>query len=74
MTIRPADRATVESYYQAMRLGVAGAAALARLFGDDVVYVEPFSGGDGQTRTHIGKHLIAEFFKNSVNHRPPDMG
>jgi SnoaL-like domain len=72
MTIRPADRATVESYYHAMRLGAAGAAALARLFTDDV-YLEPFSAGDGQIRTHIGNHVIAEFFKDSVNHRSPDM-
>jgi ketosteroid isomerase-like protein len=73
MAITPVDRATVESYYQAMRLGAAGATALARLFTDDAVYIEPFSGGDGQTRVHIGREVIAEFFRDSVNHRPPDM-
>ena len=73
MAMRPVDRATVEGYYQAMRLGAAGAAALARLFTDDAVYIEPFSGGDGLTRTHIGRDVIAEFFRDSVNHRPPDM-
>jgi ketosteroid isomerase-like protein len=73
MTIRPADRAIVEGYSQAMRLGAAGATALTRLFTDDAVYIEPFSGGDGQTRTHVGRDVIAEFFRDSVNHRPPDM-
>jgi ketosteroid isomerase-like protein len=56
-----------------MRLGAAGATALARLFTDDAVYIEPFSGGDGETRIHIGREVIAEFFRDSVNHRPPDM-
>jgi len=61
MAIRPADRATVEGYYQAMRLGAAGATALARLFTDDAVYIEPFSGGDGQTRTHVGRDSLPNF-------------
>ena len=73
MTIRAVDRATVEGYYQAMRLGAAGATTLARLFTEDAVYIEPFSGGDGGPRTHTGRNVIAEFFRDSMNHRPPDM-
>lgn len=73
MAIRAVDRATVAGYYQAMRLGASGATALARLFTDDAAYIEPFSGGDGHPRTHIGRNVIAEFFTDSVNHGPPDM-
>jgi len=56
-----------------MRLGAAGATALARLFTDDAVSIEPFSGGDGHPRTHIGRDVIVEFFRDSANHRPSDM-
>lgn len=73
MAIKHADQALVESYYTAMRMGAAGAGALAELFSDDAVYVEPFSGGDGRPRTHAGKRVIGEFFKDSVGQRPPDM-
>jgi len=73
MGIREADRAVVEGYYRAMRMGAAGAETMADLFTDDAIYSEPFSGGDGRNRTHVGKHVIREFFKDSINHRPPDM-
>ncbi len=73
MAIKPADQALVESYYAAMRMGAAGAGPLTELFSDDAVYIEPFSGGDGRTRTHVGKRIIGEFFKNAVNQRPRDM-
>ena len=73
MDVKRADRATVESYYHAMRMGVAGADAMAELFTEDAVYLEPFSGGDGQSRIHVGNRIIAEFFRESVRHRPADM-
>ena len=73
MPISDADRAAVERYYNAMRLGAAGARTIAELFTDDAVYIEPFSGGDGRPRQHVGKKVIAEFFKDSINHRPSDM-
>jgi ketosteroid isomerase-like protein len=71
--VKDADRTTIESYYHAMRMGVMGADAMAELFTGDAVYIEPFSGADGQGRIHIGNRVIADFFRQSVRHRPPDM-
>ena len=73
MPISDGDRAAVEGYYKAMRLGSAGVSAITELFTDDAVYIEPFSGGDGRAREHVGKSVIGEFLKDSINHRPADM-
>lgn len=58
-------RETIDSFYRAMQAGPEGAAAVAELFAEDGVYVEPFSGG-----THAGQAAVRSFLAGSQGRLP----
>jgi predicted SnoaL-like aldol condensation-catalyzing enzyme len=68
-------REVVEAYYRTMQARGIDEENIVSLFADHAVYIEPFSAGtvSGEKRTHEGKDAIREFFRESWNHRPPDM-
>jgi hypothetical protein len=61
-----------QQYYNAMRRKAEGAEDLIGLFGQDAVYVEPFS-NMGQATSHTGKDEIAAFIRAMPQNTPPDM-
>jgi hypothetical protein len=56
---------TIDSFYREMQAGPEGADAVADLFADEGVYVEPFSGG-----THEGPEAIRRFLTGSQGQLP----
>ena len=64
----------VQQYFDAMKAGPAEAETLLRLFADDAVYVEPFSGvAEGKAHTHVGRDDIEACFRSSWERTPPDL-
>lgn len=70
MTISATDRQVVDRLFQAMQAGPAGEEDMMRLFHDDAVFIEPFT---GVPREHRGLAAIREAFKDSWRSPLPDM-
>jgi uncharacterized protein (TIGR02246 family) len=70
MGVTETDDLVVRRVYEAMQAGGAGKEALAGLFADDAVFVEPFS---GVVQTHTGIDAIRARTCEMVQQpRPPD--
>lgn len=61
---------TVADFFRAMQAGSAAAQDMERLFSEDAVYVEPFS---GQPTTHSGKKAIMAAMQQGWQNPLPDM-
>ncbi len=62
--------ATIAEFFRAMQAGSAAAHDMERLFGDEAIYVEPFS---GQPTTHTGRPAIMAAMRQGWEHPLPDM-
>lgn len=61
---------TVSDFFRAMQAGSAAAQDMERLFSEDAVYVEPFS---GQPTTHSGRSKIMAAMRQGWQTPLPDM-
>lgn len=61
---------TIAHFFRAMQAGSAAANDMERLFAEDAVYVEPFS---GQPTTHSGKSAIMAAMRQGWQNPLPDM-
>lgn len=68
MPVSNQDQQLVEKMFKAMQAGAAGLDDMMRLYTDDAVIVEPFS---GEVQTHSGKADVQAFFEGTFEHGPP---
>ena len=64
------ERALIERYFAAMRRGAAAEDELMDLFGDDSVYVEPFT---GEEEPWVGKDAIRQALRKGWETPLPDL-
>ena len=64
------DRQTIEAFFRAMQSGASAEADMMRLFAEDAIYIEPFT---GTPQTHVGKHAILATMQAGWSHPLPDM-
>jgi hypothetical protein len=70
MAVRETDRRVVEDLIKAMQIGKAAEQDLLRLFADDAVFVEPFT---GRVQTHNGINAIRACVKEMWKTRAGDL-
>jgi hypothetical protein len=70
MSVGAHQRKVVEDLFRAMQAGPDGEDAMMRLFAEDAVFVEPFS---GTVRTHEGKTAIRQSFQDQWKNPLPDL-
>lgn len=70
MSVSPADRQIIENLYQAMQSGPSGENAMLRLFAEEAIFIEPFSGAP---KTHVGLAAIRAMFQDMCKKPLPDM-
>ena len=69
MPIADSDRRVVENLFKGMQKGPGGEDDVIKLFAEDAVFIEPFT---GQVQTHNGIEAIRESFRSMWEHPTPD--
>lgn len=70
MPVKETDKKLVEALFRAMQAGPGGEEAMMSLFGDEAVFIEPFS---GTVQTHQGKNAIRASFQGMWRDPVPDL-
>jgi hypothetical protein len=70
MPVSTDQRKAVDELFRAMQAGPAGEEAMMRLFAEDAVFVEPFSGAP---QTHVGLSAIRQSFRDQWKNPAPDL-
>jgi hypothetical protein len=70
MSVSAQQRKVVEDLFKAMQMGPGGEESMMKLFAEDAVFIEPFS---GESQTHAGRDAIRQSFRNQWIDPPPDL-